>query len=157
MFVRRIELFWVSCHQWKCYYTQFMYRIRRMDWLCFVQGYTFHKCRYQNKRERMSAQKLSPNQSGFFHHSKRGGWVSALCGRFLIWCKINSTPGIVSPFLSAISHNFSSHKAPFQTHSLPKLISPLFFFFWFWRWNVVKERTWAQHSGVTIVTTNSES
>lgn len=130
MFVRKIELFWVSCHQWKCYYTPFMYRIRRVDWLCFVQGYTFNKCSYQNKRERMSAQKLSPNESGFFHYSKRiltkegGGFLPCVQGFWFVWCKINSTPGIASPFLSAISHNFSSHKAPFQTHSLPRLIPP---------------------------------
>lgn len=39
--------------------------------MCFVQGYTFDKYSYQNRRERISAQKLSSNQTGVFHYSKR--------------------------------------------------------------------------------------
>lgn len=89
--------------------------------MCFVQGYTFDKYSYQNRRERISAQKLSSNQTGVFHYSKRilsffFQVVSALCGRFLfVRFKINSTPGIFSPFLSATEDNFTSHKALFQT------------------------------------------
>ena len=38
--------------------------------------------------------------------------------------KINNAPGAFFSFFSAITHNFTSHKALFQTRLLPRLISP---------------------------------
>lgn len=95
-----------------------------------AQGYTFNKYSYQNKRERISAQKLLPNQMGF-HYSK----INLKKKRFLpscflwrvsvfVWFKINTTLEMVSSFLSAIARNFTSHKVLFQTHLLPRLIQP---------------------------------
>lgn len=120
---------------------------------------TLNKYSFRNKKEGMSAQKLSPNQMGVFHLSKRSLKKNPiLCEGFLVlfvWFKISSTPGTFSSFLSAIAHNFTSHKVLFSTHLLPKLILPPQILKR--RENVVEEIIRAQSPSVDTVVTNSKS